>query len=74
MSVPEEWLPDPARGEQNPAYRPSGPVLLAGVSETDTGYKYGYIPCVLGVAPQMAHDIPPQPEPDHAKTCWCPKP
>ena len=29
MSVPEEWLPDPARGEQNPAYRPSGPNLIA---------------------------------------------
>jgi AcrR family transcriptional regulator len=27
MGVPEEWLPDPARGEQNPAYRPSGPNL-----------------------------------------------
>ena len=33
MSVPEEWLPDPARGEQNPAYRPSGP------------YSIGYLAC-----------------------------
>lgn len=29
MNVPEEWLPDPARGEQNPAYRLSGPQYAA---------------------------------------------
>jgi len=37
MNAPEEWLPDPARDEQNPAYWPSGLIILNTFADAEIG-------------------------------------